>query len=190
MPFTFHIWPSNITYLLLANGNWVIPGRAYLCAFQDAATKHVVGWHVGPTMHEELVKTALQRTFFAQSPNPDLVVHSDRGRTRWGSQYYGNAYRTLLHQHGAVRSQSRRDECYDNALPDTTQAESLWSRLKTEVLELREWPVFAALADAQASIADCFDYYNHDRLHSSIGYQTPYRAHQQLLQTTTLNYPS
>ena len=47
------------------------------------------------------------------------------------------------------------------------------------MLELREWPVFADLTDAQASIADYFDYfdyYNHDRLHSSIGYQTPYRA--------------
>ena len=72
-----------------------------------------------------------------------------------------------------MRSQSRRGVCYDNALPGTTQAESLWSRLKTEVLELREWPVFTDLGDAQASIADYFDYYNHDRLHSSIGYQTP-----------------
>ena len=53
-----------------------------------------------------------------------------------------------------MRSQSRRRECYDNALPDTTQAESLWSRLKTEILELREWPIFADLADAQASIVD------------------------------------
>ena len=137
-------------------------------------------------MPEELVTTALQRAFFAQSPTPGLVVHSDRGRIR----YCGNAYRALLHRHGAVRSQSRRGECYDNALPGTTQAESLWSRLKTEVLELREWPVFTDLADAQASIADYFDYYNHDRLHSSIGYQTPYRAHQQSLQTTALNCPA
>ena len=89
-----------------------------------------------------------------------------------------------------MRSQSRRGECYDNALPGTTQAESLWSRHKTEVLELREWPVFTDLADAQASIADYFDYHNHDRLHSSIGYQTPYRAHQQSLQTTALNCPA
>ena len=39
-------------------------------------------------------------------------------------------------------------------------------------LELREWPVFAYLADAQASVAEYFDYYNHDRLHSSIVDQT------------------
>ena len=104
-------------------------------------------------------------------------------------QYCGNAYRALLHRHGAVRSQGRRGECYDNALPGTTQAESLWSRFKTEELERREWPVFANLVDAQARAATYFDFYNHNRLHSSIGYQFPYHAHQQLLQTTVLNYP-
>ena len=117
---------------------------------------------------------------FWPSPAPALLGHSDRG-----GQYCGNPYRALLHRHGAVRSQSRRGECYDNA-----QAESLWSRLKIEVLELREWPIFADLADAQASFADYFDCYNHDRLHSSIGYQAPYHTHQQLLQATALNCPA
>ena len=99
------VWVSDITYLPLANGDW-----AYLCAFQDMCTKHVVGWHVGATMPEELVTTALQRAFWAQPPTPGLIVHSDRG-----GQYCGNAYRQLLHDHQAVRSQSRRGDCYDNA---------------------------------------------------------------------------
>ena len=72
----------------------------------------------------------------------------------------------------------------------STQAESLWSRLRTEVLEGREWPVFVDLADAQASVADYFNYYNHERLHSSIDYQTLYSTYQQLLQTTALNCPA
>jgi putative transposase len=169
------IWVSHITYLPLANGDW-----AYLCAFQDVASKQVVGWQVGATMPEELVIRALQRAFWAQPPTPSLLVHSDRG-----GQYCGNAYRKLLHDHGAVRSQSRRGDCNDNA-----QAESRWSRLKTEVLELCERPVFAALADAQASVADYFDYYNRERLNSSIDYQTPYHTHQQLLQTNVLNCPA
>ena len=87
-----------------------------------------------------------------------------------------------MHRHGALRSQSRRGDCHDNA-----QAENLWSRFKTEELKRREWPVFADLADAQASAAEYFDYYNHERLHSGIGYQFPYLAHQQLLQPTALN---
>ena len=48
-------------------------------------------------------------------------------------------------------------------------------------------PVFADLVDAQASITDYFVYYNHDSLHSSIRYQTPYRTHRQLLQTIALS---
>ncbi|MBJ6146307.1 integrase core domain-containing protein [Hymenobacter sp. BT559] len=83
----------------------------------------------------------------------------------------------------ALRSQNRRGDCYDNA-----QAESLWSRLKTEVLEVHDRPVFADLADAQASVAEYFNYYNHGRLHSSIGYQTLYHTHQQLLKLNALNY--
>ena len=169
------VWVRAITYLPLANGEW-----ACRCAFQDIASNHVVGGQVGATMPEELVTRALQRAFWAQPPTPGLLVHSDRG-----GQYCGNAYRKLLHDHQAVRSQSRRGDCYDNA-----QAESLWSRLKTEVLEVRERPVFADLADAQASVADYFDYYNHERLHSSIDYQTPYHTHQQLLQLSALNCPA
>ena len=86
-----------------------------------------------------------------------------------------------MHDAKAQLSHSRRGECYDNALPGTTQAESLWSRLKTKLLELRNWPVFMDLTDAQASVADYFDYYNHKRRHSGIGYLKPYYFHHQLL---------
>ncbi|RZK19511.1 MAG: IS3 family transposase [Hymenobacter sp.] len=167
------VWVSAITHLPPATGDW-----AYFCAFQDMASQQVVGWHVLATIPEELITKALQRAFWAQPPTPGLLVHSDRG-----GQYCGNVYRQLLHDHEALRSQSRRGDCYDNA-----QAESRWLRLKTEVLEGRERPVFADLADAQASVADYFDYYNHERLHSGIGYQTPYHTHQQLLQLKT--YPN
>ena len=106
-------------------------------------------------------------------------MHSD-----CGGQYCGNAYRALLHQHGAVRSQHRRRECYDNA-----QAESLWFRFKTEELERREWAVFTDLVDAQASATSYFDYYNPRRLHSSTDCQFSYIAHQHLLQITDLSCP-
>lgn len=164
------VWVSDITYLPLASGNWV-----YCCAFQDVCTKQVVGWQVRADMPEALVTSALQRALLAQRPAPGLIVHSDRG-----GQYVGNAYKTLLRDAKAHLSHSRRGECYDNA-----QAESLWSRLKTELLELREWPVFLDLADAQASVATYFDYYNHNRRHSSIGYLKPYLFHQQQLANIT-----
>ena len=169
------VWVSDITYLPLANGHW-----AYLCAFQDVCTKHVVGWQVRADMPEALVTSALQRALLAQRPAPGLIIHSDRG-----GQYVGNAYKALLHGAKAQLSHSRRGECYDNA-----QAESLWSRLKTEELEARDWPVFADLADAQGSVSAYFDYYNHDRRHSSIGYLKPYNYHQQQLNNITQLSPA
>jgi putative transposase len=109
-----------------------------------------------------------------------VLVHSGRG-----GQYCGKVYCKLLHDHEALRSQGRRGDCYDNA-----QAQSLWSRLKMEVLELRERFVFADLADAQTSTAEYFDYYHHERLHSSLDYQTPCHTHQQLFQLNDLNCPA
>jgi len=109
-----------------------------------------------------------------------LLVHSDRG-----GQYCGNAHRQQLRDRQAVRSQNRRGDCYDH-----TQAESLWSRLKTEVLEVRERPVFAAPNDAPRSVAAYFDHYNHERLHSRIDYQILYHAPQLLLQLNALNCPA
>ena len=84
----------------------------------------------------------------------------------------GNAYRRLLTQRQLVRSMSRRSECYDNA-----QAESLWSRVKTEVLLGRT--AFASVAEAQAELTTYFDYYNHQRRHSALGYECPHTFEQQ-----------
>ena len=62
------------------------------------------------TMPEDSVTRALRRALLARQPTPGLLVHSDRG-----GQYCGSVYRALLHQHGCLRSQSRRGECLDNA---------------------------------------------------------------------------
>ena len=136
----------------------------------------MVGWRVLDTMPEELVTSALRQALLARQPAPGLVVHSDRG-----GQYCANTYRALLDQYGCLRSQSRRDECLDKA-----QAESLWARLKTEELGPREWPVFRDLSDAQHSVATYFDYYNHERRHSALAYQTPQAFYLQQLKNTAL----
>jgi putative transposase len=45
------MWVSDNTYLPLVSGQWV-----YLCAFQDAYTRQVVGWQVLATIPEELAR--------------------------------------------------------------------------------------------------------------------------------------
>jgi len=151
------VWVGDITYVPLQNGAW-----AYLAAFQDVYTKRVVGWQVLGTMPEALITTALRRALVSRQPAAGLVVHSDRG-----GQYCSKAHRRLLMERHLVRSMSRRGECYDNA-----QAESLWSWVKTEVLLSRA--AFASVAEAQAELATYFDYYNHQRRHSALGYECPH----------------
>ena len=156
------------------------------CApLQDVCTEHVVGWQVRAGMPGALVTSALQRALLAQRPalpgtTPGLIIHSDRG-----GQYVGNACKALLRDAKAQLLHSRRGECDDKA-----QAESRWSRLKTELLKLRDWPVFTDLADAQASVAEYFDYYSHKRRHSSIGYLKPYYFHHQQLANITQFSPA
>ncbi|GGF28593.1 IS3 family transposase [Hymenobacter cavernae] len=159
---------GDITYLPLQNGSW-----AYLAAFQDVYTKRVVGWQVLGSMPEELVVSALRRALLSRQPAKGLLVHSDRG-----GQYGGNGYRGLLTKWQAMRSMSRKGECYDNA-----QAESLWSRVKTEVLLGRS--AFASLTEAQADLTIYFDYYNQQRRHSALGYECPHTFEQQALLTKT-----
>ena len=128
-----------------------------------------MGWQVRADMPGTLVTSALQRTLLAQRHAPGLTVRSDRG-----GQYVGNVYRVLLRDAKAQISHRRRGKCDGNA-----QAESRWSRLRTEGPEARDWPVFTDLADAQASVATYFDYHNHKRHHSSIDYLKPYHFYQQ-----------
>jgi hypothetical protein len=93
-----------------------------------------------------------------QLPTLSLLMHPNKG-----GQYCGNAHRKLPHDHKTIGPRSHRGDYYGKA-----QTESLWSRLKSKVLEGREQPCFADLADAQASVANYFDYYRHERLHPSI----------------------
>ncbi len=94
---------------------------------------------------------ALRRALLAQRLAPGPIVHSDRG-----GQYVGKACKSLLHHAQARLSYSRRAECYANA-----QAESHWSRLKTEELAARDWPHLAqsggvkAMSFARVSILLC-----------------------------------
>ncbi|WP_261990383.1 integrase core domain-containing protein [Hymenobacter sp. BT188] len=144
-----------------------------MAASQDAYSKRVVGWQVLGSMAEELVVTALRRALLSRQPAKGLIIHSDRGR-----QYCGNTCHRLLTERHLVRSMSRKGNCYDNA-----QAESLWSRLKTEVLLDRA--AFTSVAEAQAELATYFDYYNPQRRHSALGYECPHSFEQQALLTKT-----
>ena len=105
-------------------------------------------------------------------------MHSDRG-----GQYGAAPVRQLLPNKGLLASRSQAGDCYGNA-----QAESLWSRLKTELLD--EGQRFRDLAHTQQEVVTYFDYYNHERRHAALGYEYPQALENQFFQKNTLNGPA
>ena len=149
------IWVSDITYIRTRE-RWL-----YLAAVLDLYNRAVVGWSLGPRLGEDLVLTALNQALLRHPVKKGLVFHSDRG-----GQYRGHQMELLLLRHGIHLSLGRRGDCYDNAA-----MESFFSTLKSELVNRVE---FETELDARRRIYDYIEvYYNRQRRHTTLNYQTP-----------------
>jgi transposase InsO family protein len=154
---------GDITYLPLQNGKF-----CYLATFQDKFTRRIVGWAVSQTMTAQLVLDAFNRARRLRLIGKGAIIHTDRG-----SQYASVEYRRLLYINGLRQSMSGRGNCYDNA-----QAESFFSRFKTELIEGGS---FESVEQAKSEIFSYIEgYYNRIRRHSSLGYLSPLEFEKQL----------
>jgi transposase InsO family protein len=141
----------------------------YLAVVMDLTSRRIVGWSMSARLHAELVCQALQAAYWRRKPEHGLIIHSDRG-----SQYASDRYRKLIADFRMLQSMSRNANCWDNA-----PMESFFKTLKVErVYQLR----YATRAQARLDIVDWIEgFYNHRRLHSSIGYQIPANMESQLM---------
>ena len=148
-------WAADITYVPTGEG-WL-----YLAGVIDLCSRRVVGWSMADHMRTGLVADALGMALARRSPAPGLLHHSDRG-----VQYASDDYQRLLADHGLSCSMSGRGDCWDNAV-----VESFWGTLKAELVSGER---YATRDEARASIFEYIEvFYNRQRLHSSLGYQSP-----------------
>jgi putative transposase len=138
---------------------------ARLAAVLDLYARRVVGWSLASSMHRSLALDALTRALAERAPAAGLLHHSDRG-----SQYTSGEYRALLARHGLRVSYSGRGQCLDNA-----PMESFFGTLKDELVHRH---AFSTHAEARRALTRYIAlFYNHQRRHSALRYQTP-AAHE------------
>jgi transposase InsO family protein len=110
------LWVADITYIRLETE------FVYLAVILDAFSRRVIGWALDRTLEATLAIQALDMALAERKPAAGLVHHSDQG-----VQYASTDYTSLLRQHGALISMSRRGVPYDNAA-----CESFMKTLKYE----------------------------------------------------------
>jgi putative transposase len=149
-------WVGDITYVETSEG-WL-----YLACVMDLSSRRIVGWSMSDRMKTDLVNQALKSAYGLRQPNGGLIMHTDRG-----SQYASVNHRRLIQDYQMVQSMSRRGNCWDNA-----PMESFFKTLKVErVYRTR----YESRAQAKLDIVDWIEgFYNRQRIHSSIGYKTPF----------------
>ncbi len=146
-----HIWGTDITYIRLAHG------FCYLVAIIDWYSRYVVHWELSPTLE---IPFCIDNITNALKVGVPTIHNSDQG-----SHFTSPQYVDILKAKDITISMDGRGRCMDNIF-----TERLWRSLKYECVYLHE---FASVADAKKHIADYFLFYNADRPHQALGYQTP-----------------
>jgi putative transposase len=149
------LWVADITYIRL-RGEFV-----FLAIVLDRYSRCAVGWWLDRTLTAKLTVAALQQAIEKRQPPQGLIHHSDRG-----VQYAAQEYVEILLQHGMIPSMSRPANPYDNAA-----CERFMKTLKQEEIYCRQYRDLEDLRDHMSEFID--QYYNRQRLHSALGYQTP-----------------
>jgi putative transposase len=149
------VWVTDMTYIDTRQG------PLYVAAILDLFSRKIVGLAMRSDLSQQLVIDALTQAIARRQPAPGLILHSDRG-----TQYCAWRYRELLHQHSIVQSMSKKGDCWDNA-----PMESFFKTLKVEEVYQHR---YVTRKEARESIFEYIEiFYNRQRLHSTLGYQTP-----------------
>jgi transposase InsO family protein len=158
-------WVADFTYCR----TWA--GFVYVAFIVDVFAQRIVGWHVATTKVTDLVLTPLRIALWDRDRQGTPVVpgqllhHSDAG-----SQYTSIRFAEHLELAEIAPSIGTVGDAYDNAL-----MESIIGLFKTECIAttvFHDGP-YKTSADVEYATAGWVDWYNHRRLHGSLGMLTP-----------------
>lgn len=146
------VWAIDITYIPMEKG------FMYLFAIIDIYSRYVVGWSLSNTMTSEWCVECINQAISTYG-NPE-IINSDQG-----SQFTSNEYVECLKSHNIQISMDGKGRAIDNIF-----IERLWRSVKYEQVYLY---VFETGNELWKGLNWYFNFYNYERLHQSLGYETP-----------------
>jgi putative transposase len=146
-----HIFGIDITYIRLLHG-WL-----YLVAVLDWFSRYVLAWELSDTLELPFVLECARCALRQAKPQ---IWNSDQG-----SHFTSPQYIDLLLGAGVQISMDGRGRARDNIF-----TERLWRTVKYEEVYLTE---YATPREARGGLGRYFPFYNHERPHQALDYQTP-----------------
>jgi len=156
------VWCSDLTYIPFGKS------FLYLVVYLDLYNRKVKSWSLDANMKSRNTRRAFLRATKGEDV-AGLVAHSDQG-----VQYCAGSYKNDLKMLNVIQSMSRKGNCYNNAY-----VESFFHTLKNEL----DLSLCDTAEEVEREINEYMQWYNEERLHSSLGYMSPvkYTKQQQAL---------
>ena len=146
------VWSADITYIRLAHG------FVYLVAVVDWYSRKVLSWRLSNTPDSRFCVDCLEQAL--QAYGAPEIFNTDQG-----GQCTSEAFTGGLKAHGIAISMDGRGRALDNIF-----VERLWRSVKHEDVYLKG---YATMPDLLLGLTEYFVFYNTERPHQSLGYDTP-----------------
>ena len=156
----YQLWQTDMTKIWVNGTGWM-----HLFAVIDCWTREIVGWCFSMFASAKEAIKALEMAVESHFPNgiPNglgLTLNSDNG-----CQFGARAFQGAVKSFGFTFTRTAYDTPEENAY-----IESFFGKLKEEEVWLKE---YESIHEAEQSIGEWINKYNHERIHSSLNYLTP-----------------
>ncbi len=146
------VWCADITYIPMARG------FVYLVALMDWFSRRVLSWRLSITMEADFCVEAVQEALAAHG-RPEIF------NTDQGVQFTSAGFVDELEAAGVRISMDGKGRFLDNIF-----IERLWRSLKYEEVFTK---AYGSVIEARRGIGGWLSFYNDERPHQALGYQTP-----------------
>jgi putative transposase len=149
------VWSTDITYIRLRQG------FVYLVAIMDWYSRCVLAWGLSNTLDAAFCVDALKQALRRGCPE---IFNTDQG-----AQFTCEDFLAVLEGAQVRISMDGRGRVFDNIF-----VERLWRSVKYEEVYLHDYDT---VSDAQTGLGRYFPFYNDERMHEALAYQTPSAVH-------------